>query len=460
MPAHHIYETLFAWGADFAPKPMLAESYAISPDRKTWTIRLRRGVKFHNGKEMTADDVVASIDRWRKVSSIGRGWTDVKHEKADPYTIRLSSDQPRGVILSDFASTSVSLVIMPKEVADGAPANELKQYVGTGPFQFDALVPDQVVRLKAFRNYVSRSDPPDGMRGAKRAMVETLEFRIIKEPATRVAALQSGEVHIVPSVQASDRRTLRNDSNITLTLLNPYQWWGFGFNFTRALAGNLKIRQAIQAGIDHAELALASAGEQDLYRLDPALSVVGTFYYSDVGKELFNQKDRAKARRLLQEAGYNNEPIVIVSTKANIIQDRMATVLHKQLEEMGMRVQTDWYDGATLRQVRTQRDRWDIIPVGWGTVFDPNVYSQNWHSRSGSWGWYNNREMDLAMDSAARSVDLNVRKRHYANMQRIFVNDIPMLKVFDLFSLRAARRSVQNVSPFKDLVVWNATVTR
>ncbi len=460
FPARHVFEQLFAYGRDFTPKPELAEGYTISPDGRVWTIRLRRGVKFHNGKEMTADDVMASIDRWRRVSSVGRSWTDVRHEKVDAYTIRLTASEPRGTIPNDLAGFTVALVILPKEVVESAPANELKQYIGTGPFMFDAMVPDQYVRLKAFPGYVSRDEPADGMRGGKRALVETLEFRIIKEPATRLAALQSGEVDIIPSVLGSDRRTVSGDQNITLTLLKPFQWFGYSFNFSRPLGGNLKIRQAIQAGIDHDEIGLAVAGDRDLYRLDPALSAPESFFYSDVGKELFNQKDKAKARRLLAEAGYRGETIVIIATKAAVWSDRMATVLQKQLEEIGMKVQIDWYDGATLRQVRTVRDRWDITVAGWSTVTDPNVYKENWHSRSGSWGWYDIPELDIMMDAATRAVDLNARKRIYADMQRVFVDQIPMLKVFDLFGLRASRKSVKNLSPYKELVLWNASVER
>ncbi len=459
MPATHIFEPLYTWSQDFKPAPDLAEGHTVSSDGRVWTIRLRRGVKFHNDKEMTADDVLASIERWRRVSPFGRdGWKDVTAERIDAYTIRLTGKEPHGTLLNDMSADSYALVIIPKEIIQGVPANELKQYIGTGPFMFDSLVPDQYIRLKRFPGYVSRNEPRDGLRGGKRATVDQLEFRIVKDPAARIAALRAGEIDILDAVPGVQKSTLASDPNINLVMVKPFRMRSYLFNFTRPWGSNLLFRRAVQAGIDLQEIALAAVGDRDLFRIDPGIAAKETFYHSDVGKELFNQHDAAKAKRLLAEAGYKGEPIVIIATHDIVPIDRMAVVLKKQLDDLGVNTRLDFYDNATLRQVRTQKDKWDILPVGWSGVTDPNVYRESWYSTSGTYGWVNIPQLDPLMDAASRTIDLNFRKQIYAELQKAALAYIPEIKVFDEFSLRAVRKRVRNLSPYIRLVLWNATV--
>ena len=118
-PAGHVYEQLFAWGADFAPTPMLAESYSVSEDNLKWTINLRKGVRFHNGNVMDADDVLASIERWRKVSNTGKTWGNTKVKKVNSHTIQIHLEKPKGTMLNDLSQTSMSLVIHPAEDVRG-----------------------------------------------------------------------------------------------------------------------------------------------------------------------------------------------------------------------------------------------------------------------------------------------------------------------------------------------------
>ncbi len=358
-----------------------------------------------------------------------------------------------------MCSDSNPLAIMPKEIVQGVPAGQLKQYIGTGPFMFDSMVPDQYIRLRPFPGYVSRTDPPDGLRGAKRPGVAQLEFRIVKDPAARIAALRAGEIDIVDSVPGQAKSTLAADPNIRLIVVKPFQMRSYLFNFTRPFGGNLKFRQAVQAGIDLQQIGLAAMGDPTLFRLDPGLAAVESFYHSDAGKELYNQHNAAKAKQLLAESGYKGEPIVIISTHDNVPIDRMATVLSQELNALGVNTQLNFYDFATLRQVRTQKDQWDILPVGWTGVTDPSVYRSSWYSTSGAYGWTNIPQLDPLMDAAAQATNLNFRKQIYTQMQQAEYEYIAEIKAFDAFGLRAVRMRVKNLSPYIRITVWNASVT-
>jgi len=286
-----------------------------------------------------------------------------------------------------------------------------------------------------------------------------LEFRIVKDPAARLAALRAGEIDIVDSVPGEARSTLAADPNIRVIVVKPYQMRSYLFNFTRPFGANVKFRQAVQAGIDLQQIALAAMGDPTLFRLDPGLAAVESFYHSDAGKELYNQHNAARAKQLLAESGYKGEPIVIISTHDNVPIDRMAAVLNQQLNALGVNTQLNYYDFATLRQVRTQKDKWDILPVGWTGVTDPSIYRSAWYSTSGAFGWTNIPQLDPLMDAAAQATDVNFRKQIYTQMQRVEYEYIAEIKAFDALGLRAVRTRVKNLSPYIRITVWNASVT-
>jgi peptide/nickel transport system substrate-binding protein len=132
----HVYEPLFAHDRTWTPVPHLAEAHVVSDKGLRQTITLRRGVKFHNGKEMTAADVVASLQRWGKVATVGKVlWPNVETiEAKDPYTVVIHLKQPSASLVYGLAEPSA--MIYTREVAETAPANQVKEFIGTGPYRF------------------------------------------------------------------------------------------------------------------------------------------------------------------------------------------------------------------------------------------------------------------------------------------------------------------------------------
>ena len=458
--AHHIYENLFNYDEGFRPAPMLVDTWQVDEEGKSWTFTLRQGVLFHNGDEMTVDDVEASFNRWVQVSRLGRTFADLIFEKIDDYTFRLVSLETRADLLDTISGTSQALVIMPAEIANAAGANEITdptQFIGTGPFMFVELVPDEVVRMRAFPDYVGRDGPPDGAGGGKVALVEELEFRIIKDVPTRTAALRAGEIDIIPEgISGADKPTLEADPDIEVMIIPGNQKWGPIFNFNSTWGNNRQFRQAVAAAMDHEELGLAMVGDPDLFDVHPGLAFRGGFFFDgEAGSDLFDIRDQDLARERLAESGYDGEEVVIISTKANIFQDRMATVLQAQLEDIGVNVRIDWYDGATLRQVRTQPDQWTIIPAGWGTTFNPGIYAQSFLCTSGSWSGFCDPELDEIFLRAAATIDLEERAEVYTELQEAMLEvHVPQILIGDFQGLRAFRSDLTGVRPFKDFRAW------
>lgn len=456
FPASHIFEQLFDFDLSARPQPGLADSYTVEADGRIWNFTLRQGVRFHNGQEMTVDDVEASYDRWRGASQVARQWDDVTFERLGDHAFRLVSLSSRGNLLFDLTQSSQALVIMPADIARSAAPNELTTYIGTGPFMFDALVPDEYVRLVRFPDYAARSEPRSGRSGAKEALVDAVEFRIIKDIPTRVAALRAGEIDVVPQgIPGSDRPVLDADPNVSVQVVRGFQKWGPIFNGARALGGNQLLRQAVAAALDHEEIALAMVGDPDLFTVHPGLPVATSLFTSDIAAGSFDQRDPAKARELLAASGYSGEEVVIISTRSNVFQDRMATVMQAQLQDIGMTVRIDWYDGATIRQVRTQPDQWDIIPAGWGTTTDPAIYAQAFTCASGSWTGHCHPELDAIFARAASAFDPEARRQIYEELHVAMIETyVPQILLADFHALRAYRSDIADVQEYIDFYAW------
>src|SRR5262249_36152273 len=145
---------------------------------RTYLFRLRRGVKFHNGKEMTAADVVASLKRWGRLATPGKQfWKNVEGVEAkDPYTVAMYLKDSSGALLMGLARPNNGAVIYPKESGAGAGHSGGTDYPGPGPFRLVAQNPTRHIRLARFKEYAARTDAPDGFGGRRTAYVDEILF--------------------------------------------------------------------------------------------------------------------------------------------------------------------------------------------------------------------------------------------------------------------------------------------
>lgn len=166
----NIFETLVTLNSNFQPVPMLAESIDKSEDGKTYTFHLRENVNFHNGKEMVAEDVVASMNRWLEKSPGGKLMEGAVFEEESTYTVLLKLEDPIADVLDIMADRVQFPAIMPKEVIESAAVEGVTEYIGTGPFKFEEWKQDQYIYLVRFDDYTSDSSPSDGFSGKKKCL--------------------------------------------------------------------------------------------------------------------------------------------------------------------------------------------------------------------------------------------------------------------------------------------------
>ena len=205
-----IYDTLFGTDEKAKIKPQMVESWTEPGDHRLWTFKLRNGLEFHDGKPVTGEDVIASLQRWGKRDAMGRAlMTFVERmDSPTPDTFRIFLREACGFVLEALGKPSSNVpFIMPKRVADTDAFKQIEDHIGSGPYVFkrDEFKPgDKAVYLKNAK-YVPRKEAPSGTAGGKNVYVDRVEWNLaLRDAQAQVNALQKGEIDIIeqPGVRA------------------------------------------------------------------------------------------------------------------------------------------------------------------------------------------------------------------------------------------------------------------
>ena len=202
----HIVETLFTFDGKWAIQPLLAASLPeISADGKTYTIKLRPGITFHDGSAMDSADVVDSLKRWTQVATRGKSIAErIEAISApDAQTVVIALKEPYAPLMSLLAFNNSAAAIYPQEILG---QEDIKSPVGTGPYKLAEHVPDQYIRLQKFDAYVPRTEPADGAAGARAQTVDEIRFVPVPDPNTRVEGLVSGQFDFADALHHASSR--------------------------------------------------------------------------------------------------------------------------------------------------------------------------------------------------------------------------------------------------------------
>ncbi len=453
--AMNIYETLMTRDENFNVMPDLAASVEESSDRKTYTFKLRQGVKFHNGKPMSSADVVASFERYKRVG-VERSMLDVveKWEAPDSSTFVMHLKAPQPTFLENLSSFLVPIVIIPAENAN-APPMQLTP-VGTGPFQFVEEVADSHVKLKRFELYVpdTRHRDLNGFGGYKVACVDRVTFRIVTEPGTRVAGLETGELHGVEDVPSKSQERLKQNKNIVIT---PYR------NFWIQLAevntavppnDNVVFRQAVQAALDMEEIM--EAATDGAYRLNIGLQYPGQAAYTEAGKETYNQKNPAKAKKLLAEAGYKGEEVILLTNRDYTSMYNAAVIVAEQLKAVGINTKLlvlDW--PAAFNMFEKTNSGWHYFFDAFGNnpVIGPISSVRKFAAPINAYKPKTPDDVDKPFNAAfsdmINGATPEIRKDAFARAQARLLEQVYVVPFGSLTKLQAVRANVRNFRPYR-----------
>ncbi len=448
----HIFENLLTFDSRFQVVPQLAERWETSADGKVYTFYLRKGVKFHNGREMTAEDVKASVDRFRAMAPRRNELDDLeKIEAVGPSTVRMTLKRVNAAFLAAIANPICQLAILPKEAVEGKPINKV-DIVGTGPYKFVEWIPDRWVRVARFPDYKPEGTvDAGGLGGARHAYADEIRFIPVPEPGARVAGLQTGEYDFADFLPTSAMPQLTGDRNLRVTRLGPQNYPTVYFNHTGKFK-NLKLRQAVQAALNMDEIMqVANDGDG---RVDPGLYFKEQVWYTTAGGKLYNQKNPARATQLLKEAGYKGEPVVFVTNTSYDYMYKAAQVIQEQLKKIGMNVTLGVYDWPGSLAVRKDMTKWDLFTSSHSTRFDPSANDFYFREKTTFFG-YKNPRMEALLDKAGAAVKFEDRFKIYEEVQRLVYEDVALLKLYDHYTWQGYSAKLQGYTPWVMVRLWN-----
>jgi len=438
----HVYELIFnsllRRDENFQLAPDLAQSWE-QPDPLTWIFHLRKGVRFHNGKELTSEDVKYTLDSIAELVSPKKGSFSRLREVTTPdrYTAVFHLSEPYLEFLTNLVRPAIGIV------PAGAGARFGDEPIGTGPYRLIQSRQDQYVELAAFEQYFE--GPP---------ATPSVRFRIIPDETTRALELERGSVDIALNVIPGDM-LLRLARLPHLKVIGTpgvrYQY--LAFNLDRPYLSDARVRQAIAYAVDRDSII------RYLYRgfARTASSLLPPFHWAYEPDVRQYPYDPARARQLLDQAGYKprsaSDPIRFslnysASTSAEVI--HQAEILQQNLRQVGIELRIRSYELATiLSDVR--RGNFDVYSLRWvGANLFTDIFSFVFHSRSippagANRGRYRNPEVDALLDQANLLSGQEERKRIFSRVQKIVAEELPYLSLWYPDNVIVYNRRLENI---------------
>ncbi len=452
---YNLYDTLVSWDEEGALQPQMLEDWSVEDGGKRFVFILRDNQKFHNGDDVTSDDVIASLHRWREKSAYGSFFNDalVGFTKVDDKQFTAEFTEPVGVFLQGLGIPTVSYpVIMPASVA-ATPSSELvSDHTGSGPFQLVEWDLGNKIVVEKFQDYTPRDEAPSFLAGGKVAYLDELEMLEVPDQQTRASALQTGVVDFLDIMSLDFYEELDSNPKIEVAIGRPGSQPIFFFNkaappFDHTPKG-LLMRRAMQA-LTNAEEIMQGYGPSELWSLCPSVFSCGTFFANEVSSEKYNQNNVELAKQLLDEAGYDGEPITVLDPADYPTIHPISIVLNEQLKRAGVNVDYRVVDWATEVQLilaprdSTAVNEWHIAPTWMSSwAFLPLA---NGALRKDGLGYYNSEAMEELRARFSRESDLTELKNIASEMQRVFFDEVPYVHLGNFFQLRAMNKDLDGL---------------
>jgi peptide/nickel transport system substrate-binding protein len=433
-----VYDTLFGVDAAQKAKPQMAEGYTVSDDGRTCLIKLRDGLKWHDGEPVLARDCALSLARWSARDVFGQ--TAAKSVDtwgvADDKTIKITLKKPFPLLIDAIALQNSFM--MPERFAKTDPFKAITEAVGSGPYRF---LPDQFVAGSSaawvrFDGYVPRQEPVDWTSGGKVAHFERVEWKVIPDAATAAAALRSGEVDWWEQAQSDLVPLLRKDDNIAIAPSNPQGYIGvMRFNFLNPPFNDGRLRRAVLTAVNQEDYMRAIMGDdRESWQVCRSQYPCGTTY--GIETDLPVQKgDIATAKKMIQEAAYQGPKAIIINPTDFPTIGPFGELTHDLYNKIGIESELQAMDWGSVVQRRSSKEPldkggWSVFHT-WATgafVLNPVTTTPFRGQGAAAWfGWYDNPKIEAltqdwldAKDDATRmKLAMAIQAENYAQVPTV-----------------------------------------
>lgn len=424
MVAASVCEGLFANAANTAVGNGLVDTYEYDETSGTYAIHLRKGVKLHSGAELTATDVVASLQHYRNAEA-GKTFKNLVKDIAEvnPATVAITTTTPTGALPALLATPDTGAYIMSAASLTKAGGKDLTTLDCTGPYKLDTFVTDQQAVVSRFDGYVSRAEKADGATGAKTAYADSIKF-IPYSASNTLNQLRTSEVHVAPQFLGMDQLSVyQSDPTLHPVVSKGAEFGLLQFNRKAGVMNDLKLRQAVLNAVDPEAIAAQNLGGTEYFENISSFFPKDSPWYSEAGKDTYENRSPERAKHLLKEAGYNGTPIRILYRPDS---ESYGPLLKQELEAVGFTVDLQAMDAATFGSTRTDPSKWDIFLAGGTAYSDPLTVV---FLSDGFPGWWATKEKTALMAEVTAGKDLTERKPAWEKMQQLIWDDLPFIKL-------------------------------
>ena len=455
-----VYDTLLATDSSFKIQPQMAD-WKVSDDKLTYTFTLRDGLKWHDGTPVTAEDCVASLQRWGKRDGMGQKLMDftASLEATDAKTITLKLKEPYGLVLDSLGKPS-SLVpfMMPKRLAETPGDKPIPEQIGSGPFKFvqGEFQPGVKAVYEKNKDYVPRKEPANWTSGGKVVKVDRVEWITMPDAQTAVNALQSGDIDFMENLPYELLPILEANKDITIEVSNKFGFQTLGrMNFLYPPFDNVKVRRAAFLAMNQKDVLDALVGNAKYQKICGAIFVCGTPLETDVGAETLTKgSGMAEAKKLLAESGYDGTPVVVLAPGDVVTLKAQPVVAAQLLRDAGFKVDlqaTDWQTVVTRRasQKPPKEGGWNMFFTNWAApdVANPVVnVSVGGRGKNGGWfGWAEDAKIEELRDKFARASSPDEQKKVAADLQKQAYEQVIYIPLGQYLAPSGWRKSLSGV---------------
>jgi peptide/nickel transport system substrate-binding protein len=441
--AAQIFDTLVERDANLKLVPSLAVELPKLVNPTTWEVKLRKGVKFHNGEDFNAESVKFSLERLANPANKLRGSSSFgpidKVEIVDPYTVRVHTKKPWPIFVNAMGFRQASMY-PPKEYAGKDTAAISKNPIGTGPYKFVKWAKDEEIVMEAF---------PAHWRGAPK--IKTVVFKPIPDDAVRVAALQNGEIDVAvnipphlaniiekhPKIFLSTAPSIRTIQLMIYThqmdkdhkVTGRYPGPTADKRVRQALAYALDVDEIIKGVLDGKAVRVATLLPSMHFGFDPSLKPI--------------KQDLAKSKKLLADAGFpNGVEITLNAPQGRYVRDKeVAEAAAGQLNKAGIKTTLRTHEWVNyLNNMVYSHKAGPVWLIGWGT---PTLDAETVYVplfRAGILVNYSNSDFDGMVDEAQTMMDDKKRLAQYHKINKLWIDDMPAIPLYQQIDLYGANK--------------------
>ncbi len=464
-----VFDTLFGVNAQMEPKPQMAEGFTVSDDGRTYLIKLREGLRWHDGEPVRAQDCAPSLARWAARDTFGQTLAKVVDSwgAADDRTIKVTLKQPFPLLIDAIAKPDAQIAfMMPERMAKTDPFKPVTEMIGSGPFRFlkDEFVAGSAAAYAKNDAYQPRQEAPNWTSGGKVANFERIEWKIIPDAATASAALQSGEVDWYEQVQADLVPLLRRNGDIVLAPSNPQGYvGGLRFNHLHPPFNDVRMRRAVLTAVNQEDYMGAITGnDASMFRTCKSQFPCGTTYGTEE-KGPFMTGDLAAAKAMIKEAGYSSQKAVIINPTDFATIGPLGDITYDMFQKLGINtemVATDWGTVVQRRASKEPVDKggWSVFHTWFtgGFIINPVVTAPfRGQGMAGWFGWYDNPKIEQLTQEWLLAKDIDQRKKVAEAIQAENFAQVPTVTLGQFQIPTAYRKTLQGRVECSSPLFWN-----